>query len=72
MLVILILALGLVTVVGSGALWVYKTAPVDGVRDPLLSFYPDANFCRNRRHGIRHPKEVRSDHGNKATRWRKS
>ena len=34
--VILILALGLIAVVGSGALWVYKTAPVDGVRDPVL------------------------------------
>lgn len=33
-LVTLILALGLLAVVGSGALWVYKTAPVDGVRTP--------------------------------------
>lgn len=30
--VVLILALGLMTLVGSGALWVYKSAPVDGVR----------------------------------------
>lgn len=30
-LVILILALGMITVVGSGALWVYKSAPRDGV-----------------------------------------
>lgn len=31
-LVTLILALGLLAVIGSGALWVYKSAPVDGVR----------------------------------------
>lgn len=31
-LVTLILALGLLAVVGSGALWVYKVAPADGVR----------------------------------------
>lgn len=30
-LITLILALGLVTIVGSGALWVYKSAPRDGV-----------------------------------------
>lgn len=29
--IVLILALGLITIVGSGALWVYKSAPTDGV-----------------------------------------
>lgn len=31
LLITLILALGLVTIVGSGALWVYKSTPPDGV-----------------------------------------
>lgn len=44
MIVILILALGLMAVVGSGALWVYKVAPVDGVRDPMFYFYRVAKY----------------------------
>ena len=33
--IVLILAFGLIMLVGSGALWVYKSAPVDGVGKPL-------------------------------------
>lgn len=45
-LIALILALGLVTIVGSGALWVYNATPADGVGDLqirigiMLTYYP--------------------------------
>ena len=59
LLIALILALGLMTVIGSGALWVYKTAPPDGVSHFGMRNYAEADHLiySNRPLGIRHQKE---------------
>lgn len=71
LIVALILALGFSGLVGSGALWVYSSAPPDGVRCQLINhFYHFANasFNSNHRRGIQLPKEVLSALGKRVTR----
>ncbi len=60
-LVVLILALGLLGLVGSGALWVYHTAPNDGVGATADTLDNNTNLTiyRNPRHGIQLLEEAR-------------
>lgn len=54
---------------GSGAFWVYKSAPKDGVSTVQLNCHGEANgLCSNHHLGIRLLAEVLSLHGKRATR----
>lgn len=70
-LVALILALGFLGLVGSGALWVYNSAPTDGVRCQTFHSFCDVanpNINSNHRRGIQLRKEVPSALGKRVTR----
>lgn len=79
LIVSLILALGFSGLVGSGALWVYNSAPPDGVRrqfSQLSCQFANAGINSNHRRGIQLPKEAPSALGKRVTRkhqpwWRK-
>lgn len=66
--IILILALGLITLTGSGALWVYKSTPKDGVGGPSLEYERLADIFHSNRHpGTQRLGEGPFQHGKKAT-----
>jgi hypothetical protein len=65
--IILILALGIMTLVGTGALWVYKAVPVNGVGGAEWESKAFANVSdSNHLHGIPHLGEAQCRHGKKA------
>ena len=66
--IVLILALGLIILMGSGALWVYKAVPLDGVGASLVEIEPLADNVHSYRHpGIQPLGEGLSPHGKRAT-----
>lgn len=75
LIVALILALGFSGLVGSGALWVYNSAPPDGVRCPIFHLFGDIanlNINSNHRRGIQLRKEAPSVLGKRVTRKHQS